>query len=451
MRRLWPGPLAIFIAGIAITTIGLAILSVTAVGHDIVLHATGQKMWAFQSLLVFAGIGMLVALAIGWRAHHDATDAMALHEQMHEKLANTASLLGTIMSATPGLIFAKDLDGRLIMANPAAQTTIGRPWSELEGRTAATYFPKNGQGVAIMANDRRIMDSGSAETCEETFISPGGTPVVHLSTRAPFHGPDGDVIGLVVICMNITERKAVAGKLQILGGELAQLGLRNAMAELSLTLANELNQPLAAIVNHLAIAEHSIVKKALIDDFDITRRLNDATDQAMRAGRIVKQLRGFIDKETRERQPHNVAELVMEAAELISGMARRTGLTIALSMEDRDARIMADRVEIQQAVINMVRNAGEAIDKSVEQNAEISITVRSVESLSVDIIVSFQGRFSNTNSNIEVFEKFSTDRYDEHDLIIPVTLRALERHAGKLSYQNDETGAARIIATLPMY
>jgi len=452
MRRFWPtSPSAFFalssvIALAALSTFMMAAyLSPPTVDLKIRLLSRFLGLMATGSLLFFTA-----GAIIWWQSRHTASDDSIEHKQMREKLADTTSLLKAIISETPGLVYAKDLEGRIILANPAAQAMMGKPWSELEGRTAAEYLPDAAKALDLMANDRQIMDSQIAETMEITAPAPPGAPRIWLATKAPLRDDGGNVIGLVVISVDITERKAAAARFDRLAKKIAHMGRVHAMGELSLTLAHELNQPLATIINHIGIAEHAIAREASIDHTDVAKRLRAATDQAMRAGHIVKRLRTFVETIQPEKQPENVSDLVSEAVDLISGALSEPGPTIALALEDRTAEVLADRLQIQNVVINLLLNASEAVEKLAISNSEISVTVRSTPRATVEIIVDDNGPGISEEQRVALFDKFSTTHSRESGLGIPISLRILADHGGDLVYDDGGRGGARLIATLPL-
>jgi two-component system sensor kinase FixL len=411
----------------------------------------GRKALLYSWLLAFFGIGLIACSAIyALILRQIGHKARAEHRIVEEQLSNTSSVLRAIISGIPGLIYAKDLEGRYTLANPAATRLMGVSWAGMKGRTDAEILPDAMQGRAIMDADRRIMNGGVAETIEEAIGTLKGAPRIWLSTKAPLRNVADEVIGMVGMAVEVTDQKAAATKLDILRYELAHMGRLNAMGELSLALAHELNQPLAAIINHIAIVEHAITQDERIDDAVVARRLADATDQAMRAGEIVKRLRAFVENRDCEKRSENVAELVTEATALISGTVARRGMTMSVSAADKEARIMADRIQIQQVVINLIRNAADAMENLAVSRREISVTVESTADRKVRIVIEDDGPGMGVKERLDLFQRFSTDRYRESGLGIPISLRILESHGGELSYDTGAAGGARLTATLPL-
>jgi len=139
----------------------------------------------------------------------DATVRLAEEEARHR----TAILLRGVLENASGLIYAKDRSGRMLIANPPTLELIGKTWQEVEGRTDAEFLEDAAQGSAVMANDRRIMDSGQPEVLEERVGSDDGRTRTWLSTKTPLRDDAGEIIGLVGISQDITDRKLAEQKL----------------------------------------------------------------------------------------------------------------------------------------------------------------------------------------------------------------------------------------------
>ncbi|MBK1616459.1 hypothetical protein CKO44_23745 [Rubrivivax gelatinosus] len=139
-----------------------------------------------------------------------------------EDAARSAALLRAVSDASPDVIFAKGLDGRLLLANPATLALIGKPAHEVLGRTDHEFLQDPSAAEAVMRNDRRIMESGVAEEIEEVVPRPDGRPVVWLSRKMPWRR-DGEVAGLLGISRDITERKRLEQQLAASNDSLNQI------------------------------------------------------------------------------------------------------------------------------------------------------------------------------------------------------------------------------------
>jgi len=146
----------------------------------------------------------------------DVTEARRVERERRRADA----LLRTIIGIAPGMIYAKDQQGRMVLANRAVLDRLGKPWLEVKGRTALDYMDDHAQAEAVMSNDRRIMEQGQAEELEELAGMEGGQPRVLLSTKTPMRDLDGHVEGLVGVSVEITERKRTEERLRLMVHEL---------------------------------------------------------------------------------------------------------------------------------------------------------------------------------------------------------------------------------------
>ncbi len=147
------------------------------------------------------------------------TDVTASRRAEREQ-RRTDTLLRGIVAAAPGLIYAKDRQGRFVLANPQLQTVFDRSWADIAGRTDLDLFDSRPQAEAVMATDLRIMEHGCTEELEELVGTEGGRPRVWLSTKTPLRTSDGVVEGLVGVSIEITERKRSEERLRLMVHEL---------------------------------------------------------------------------------------------------------------------------------------------------------------------------------------------------------------------------------------
>ena len=146
----------------------------------------------------------------------DVTD----RREAEEELRRTSALLGTIIETAPGLIYAKDRAGRMVIANSATLALIGKGWQEVEGRNDREFLHDQAQAEAVMENDSRVMRDGVVQSLEELVGTGSETPRTWLSTKAPLRDPDGGVTGMVGISMDISARKQAEAALQRLNATL---------------------------------------------------------------------------------------------------------------------------------------------------------------------------------------------------------------------------------------
>ena len=136
-----------------------------------------------------------------------ARDVSAAHRSDQER-QRSAALLRTIIETASGLIYAKDRQGRMLLADQATLDVVGKPWAEVDGCTDVETLDDPIQGEAVMANDRRLLESGIAEEFEEVVGAIGGTQRIWASSKTPMRDDSGVVIGLVGVSIEITSGSA---------------------------------------------------------------------------------------------------------------------------------------------------------------------------------------------------------------------------------------------------
>jgi PAS domain S-box-containing protein len=148
------------------------------------------------------------------------TDVTALR-QAEVALADGRALMQTVIETTPGLIYAKDRQGRMVLSNSAVAALIDKSGTELEGRTDREFLDDSAQAEAVMMNDRQVMETGVPEQFEELAGEADGHPRVWLSTKSPMRDAAGQVIGMVGVSIEITARKQAEDRLRLMVDELS--------------------------------------------------------------------------------------------------------------------------------------------------------------------------------------------------------------------------------------
>ena len=184
----------------------------------------------------------------------------------------TAALLETFIEAVPGVVYAKDRQGRYLVANRGAAEALGRPIDQVVGRTDAEVFPDPAQAEAIMARDQAVMGSAHAQQAEESVARADGTRSIWWSTKEPLKDASGQVVGLVGASVDITERKRLEEELRLADRR---------KDEFLAMLAHELRNPLAPISTAAQVCAASTAL-ACVRASDIIARQVSASDTTRR-------------------------------------------------------------------------------------------------------------------------------------------------------------------------
>jgi PAS domain S-box-containing protein len=181
-----------------------------AVSDRLVLHpahpASEQAWWSLVK-----GVGFVLVTAA--LLHLGIRRALERERRAHRALAEREALLRAISDATPDPIFVKDRESRWLFANPGVLQVLGFPADQVLGRTDLEIYRDRALAEALVAADRRVMESGRAEVLEERVETPAGVRLF-LSAKAPYRDAEGRVIGVIGSARDITDREAVAGALR---------------------------------------------------------------------------------------------------------------------------------------------------------------------------------------------------------------------------------------------
>lgn len=190
----------------------------------------------------------------------DREERRALQEERDRAMR----LLETFTAAVPGVVYAKDRQGRMLIANRGTTELIGKPPEFYLGKTDAEFLDDKVQAQRVMANDRRVMETGLAEQLEEDVHFPDGTRAVWLSTKEPLRAEDGEVIGLIGSSVDITSWKKAEEARTLLMREVDHRA-RNALAVVQSMIrltkaddADQLREALAGRIDALARAHASL-------------------------------------------------------------------------------------------------------------------------------------------------------------------------------------------------
>jgi two-component system sensor kinase FixL len=277
------------------------------------------------------------------------TDELRAAEQ---ELQRSAALLKTVVEVVPGLIYAKDRSGRMLLANKASLDLLGKPWAEVEGRTDIEVIADRRRAELVMANDRRVMTCGVTQVHEEVIDHPEHGPRVYLSTKVPVGETDKGPTCLVVLSIDITERKQLAV-------ELLHVSRRTAMGDMATAIAHEINQPLAAIALYLEGSMAVLANERY--EGPLLKTLTLAKDQCIRAGDIIRRVRSFVSGGDNVRRSENARLVVDEACRLALMGSHESGVTTSIEHEESEIFVLVDRVQVEQVIVNLVRNAMEAM------------------------------------------------------------------------------------------
>ncbi|PWC26675.1 ATP-binding protein [Teichococcus aestuarii] len=376
-------------------------------------------------------------------------DISALREA-EAALRLNRDLLASVLDASIEPISACDLKGRFVILNEPAARLLGSSAAAAVGRTVEALLPGSPL-AATRAVDADVAASGRGQVIETELPDGDGGARVLLSSKTPWRDGAGRICGVVTVSRDITARRQAMARSQQLQEELLHVSRLSAMGALAAELAHELNQPLTAVANFADAARRLL--GATGNDAAPTlpaarEAMAEATEQAIHAGRIVRRLRGFIGRGETDRRPVVLGPLVEEAVRLAMTGSGRQGVALELRLEAAAALVVAaDRVQVQQVVVNLVRNALEAMGGSPRRRLSVTAAREGAEAV---LRVADTGPGIAAEVAPRLFEPFVSTKPEGMGIGLSICRSILGTHGGRLSVTETPGGGATFTVALPL-
>ncbi|WP_370154571.1 nitrogen regulation protein NR(II) [Ferrovibrio sp.] len=417
----WSKPLVLA----AIAVIGLA-LSVAA------YRDSGVWLWPALGIAVTAAL--LIAFSLSYR------------ETLHAERRAAGRFRAVIDNAHDAII-AIDAEGRIETFNRAAERIFGYRPEEVIGRNVNMLMPQpyhrehDGYLHSYIATGRAKIIGTGREV--EARHKDGTVFPIDLSV-GEMQGASGR--GFIGIIRDITERHAAERRVRELNADLVHISRLSAMGELASALAHELNQPLTAIMNY-AEAARQIAEAAgpglppKVPDF-----LAKTVAQAERAGQIIRRLRSFVEKGPVERSPESLNRVVMEASNLATIGAKVDGIRVQFELDETLTPLHLDRIQIQQVVVNLVRNAVEVL-RDAERRDLVIRTHGDADGQ--EVAVSDTGPGIAPEIAEKLFTPFVSGKKNGMGIGLSISRSIVESHGGRLWAEANPGGGTVFRFRLP--
>jgi len=383
--------------------------------------------------------------------HRIVSELRAVNRELADKMDENAKLqrdrflLASIVESSDDAIIAKTLDGIVLSWNAAAEKMLGYTAHEVIGRPVAILFPPD-----LLEEEDKILKRLRAgqhiHEYETRRRRKDGTDIDVAVTVSPVYDVAGRILGGAKILRDIGERKRTQERLQDLQSELIHLSRWNTMGMMASTLAHELNQPLAAIANYTSAVRRMAEDKGNTVAVDV---LDKILKQRSRASQIVERLRNQVAGGESQRQPEAVEEVVQEAIELVSPITARARVRTVFEAVRPLPRAVIDRIQIQQVLTNLMRNAVEAMEGSKVRRLQVGIA-RTEDSKFIRIDVADTGAGLSESVTARLFQPFVTTKSTGMGLGLSICRDIVETHGGKLWAQPNDLSGTTFSFTLPV-
>ncbi len=353
--------------------------------------------------------------------------------------------LAGIVENSQDAIIGKSLDGIITSWNKAAEEMFGYAAREILGRPITLLFPSDRIAEEALILDR--LRQGERIDHYETVRRRKDGRDIHVSLSvSPIRNLAGEIVGASKIARDITEQKLTQARLEEVRSELLHVSRLSTMGQMAATLAHELNQPLAAVRSYLS-ALRRLVGAPSMDAARIGDIVTRADGQVARAAEVIKQLREFVAKGEAERRFEDLNEVVEEAAALALVEARQRGVEVSMRLGRDLPPAFVNRVQIQQVVLNLVRNAIEAMEDTEPQLLTVSTAQRG-DALEMTVADNGPGIAPEIASRL--FQPFISSKRTGMGMGLSICRDIVEAHGGRLAAASNTPRGTVFSVTLPL-
>jgi len=417
-------------------------------GHGLVLHLESYGGGSKLLRNVLTAAILTLALAVLWNVwalRRHVRRRLATEEALRTEHAFRKAMEDSLRTG----MRAVDLEGRVVYVNPAFCSIVGYPSDRLIGsRPPQPYWPvEDRDRIEELLRAARAPGAGRAGI-EMPLVRPGGEKLDVLLYEAPLIDAAGRQTGWMGSILDITERKRARELVRQQQEKLAATARLVTVGELASTMAHELNQPLSAIASYVTGCLN-LLQDGSTPGGDLEEALRKTAQQAQRAGRIIRRVHDFV----RKREPTRVAlrmnAVLEDAVGFAEGDARRRRVRLAVALAEDDPELQGDPVLLQQVVLNLLRNAMDAMASTPEGAREIRVESRPGPD-GVVVSIADRGAGVPEGAREHLFQAFFTTKTEGMGMGLNICRSILELHGGRVWAEPNPGGGTIFSFSIPI-
>jgi two-component system, LuxR family, sensor kinase FixL len=391
---------------------------------------------------------VVVGIGVSWRGEllrRSRVSAASNAEAAEARAAHLQSILDSI----PEAMVVIDERGRIQSFSATAERLFDYAAAEVIGENVRMLMPqpyrRDHDGYLeryLRTHERHIIGIGRVVVGQRkdgsTFPMELAVGEMHVRDQRFFTG----------FIRDLTERQQTEARLQELQAELVHMSRLTAMGEMASALAHELNQPLSAIANYMKGSRRLLENSPDTRAATLRDAMDKAGDQALRAGQIIRRLRDFVARGESERRVEDIKKLVEEASALALVGVKDKGVRVRFDFDPRSDFVLADKVQIQQVLLNLMRNAIDAMEDC--ERRELVIATSSMADHMVEISVADTGSGISPEVGAQLFQPFVTTKSQGMGVGLSISRTIIEAHGGSIAPRPNPGGGTIFSFTLPV-
>lgn len=369
--------------------------------------------------------------------------------EIERRWRDTAMEFRTLAENLPDLVARFDRQLRFVYVNRAVQVMLGTPAEEIIGKTDVEIGLPEEMARVRERKMREVLATGCERTNE--FVFQGSSGPRHFESRiVPERTSEGTIQTILCICRDVTERVRAREQAELHLAELAHATRLSTIGGLVSEIAHEINQPLHAIVN-FAQASINVLEKTPADSRpNLFGWLRQISEQANRAAEIIRRAGRFARKTPVRRSTVDLNALVRDCLNLVNFDLRLHHVKLQCDLAAHVPLLLVDTVQIQQLLVNLVRNAVEAMSDHEENDRRLTVRTNVIDN-ALQVSVSDNGTGMNAEATEKLFEPFFTTKPEGLGLGLAVCQSIVQAHEGSLWAEPNPDRGTTFHFTLPIY
>jgi two-component system, LuxR family, sensor kinase FixL len=369
--------------------------------------------------------------------------------EIEDQLRQQGEELRLIFESAPTAIVTTSADFRLLSGNRAWHDLLGYTEAQIADMACSDIlhpedYPRFAAGVASLVQAQAGNDAWRAELrlvtrTGETLHALIQVGVIRYSQAEHF---------FILELVDRTAQARAEREAMDLRERLAHISRLNTMGEMATGIAHELNQPLTAISTY-AQASRRLIASGRGEPAEIVAALDKIAAQADRAGEVIRRLRAMLVRRESQREHVDSGQLIRDVVKLAEIDLRERNLALSLRIDDGLSTVFVDKVQIQQVILNLLRNGMEAMSEAATTN-EIAISTALADDGMLEISVSDSGPGVSEAAAARLFEAFFTTKPQGLGMGLAICRSIAQSHGGDLVFKNNRYGGATFTLRLPI-
>lgn len=403
-----------------------------------------RKVWWRTLPMALMAVFLVLSAAASWMLRRQMREVAAAEDRWRTEAAWRRAIEDSLTVGLRG----RDLDGRLVHVNRAFCKLVGYPPEELIGRVPPMpYWPENAVEDSMQRYLRNMAGGAPTEGYEARWQRADGMPIDVMVFESPLVDAHGVHMGWMGSIVDITARKLSEERERRQLEALSNQARLTTLGEVASALAHQLNQPLAALASYNAGVLRTL-EGLQFDHPTVLNALRREAEQVAEAGRIVQRIRGFLTRRAPQPEPCQVGDIVRRALALLRRDLQRHHIHVQPHIADGLPDVMADPVLVEQVLINLLRNAADALGGMTYPQIEVIVSRAGHRFVRVD--VDDNGTGLGGRSIDELAAPFHSTKPEGMGMGLAICRSVIEAHHGALEAGASPLGGARLSFTLPL-